>query len=205
MIFDQNPSRIMTRGWHVRSDFGVVTSLVLSRPSLPSGLFFGCQVLVHVARVFRQLPESHARVFTFELLPHCVLIEQISAQVSLGCVGILFRLSFPTVFASNRRNDSISLGVVSRWRVVAGQFMQISCLISFGTSDPCFLFCRREFRIHRGGVLCQLSKGHSWVECFELLSHCILIKQIRTHIAFRSARVSLWTFSHRIAVLVVCV
>eukprot|EP00934_Nitzschia_sp_Nitz4_P003993 Nitzschia sp. Nitz4//scaffold29_size155292//69158//69739//NITZ4_002658-RA/size155292-exonerate_est2genome-gene-0.174-mRNA-1//1//CDS//3329546448//3983//frame0 len=187
---------IMARRWNIGGDLGIIPGLVLGGPGFPGGLFFWCEILVHVGCVLGQLTKCHARILPLELLSHGILVQQVGTHVSLGGICILLRLSFASSLGTDGGNDGISLGIVAWRRHVRCQLVKVTGLVSLGASHPSLLFRRRKLRVHGRRILGQLSKGHAWIQSLELISHGVLVEQISTHVALGCARISSGTFPH---------
>mmetsp|Transcript_32483 Transcript_32483/g.48094 ORF Transcript_32483/g.48094 Transcript_32483/m.48094 type:complete len:287 (+) Transcript_32483:231-1091(+) len=142
VIFDKIALRVMPRGGDINSHRLSKTSFILSSTSIPCGFLFWCHALVHCGCILSKLSKSHAGVLSFKLITHRILIKEISRHVAFRCVGIT--LGFAT--ASSRRtpsesHHSVSFRVKPRgWNIVC-QLLEIACLVSFSSSNPClFLF-----------------------------------------------------------------
>mmetsp|Transcript_26301 Transcript_26301/g.37694 ORF Transcript_26301/g.37694 Transcript_26301/m.37694 type:complete len:209 (-) Transcript_26301:131-757(-) len=134
------------------------------------------------------------------MISHSILVQEVSADIALG--GALILVAFGPLHSRRRYSrrsvldsgwwhwvvvgggcNCVSFRIVPRWRLVTCELTQISCLICLSTGLPRLLFGDSKLGIHCGGIFRKLSERHARINRFELLTHCVLVKQISRHVA----------------------
>mmetsp|Transcript_14998 Transcript_14998/g.19709 ORF Transcript_14998/g.19709 Transcript_14998/m.19709 type:complete len:251 (+) Transcript_14998:260-1012(+) len=112
MILNHDSASIMSRRRHIRGNFCVVATFVLSCPGIPGSFLLGSKILVHVTGILGKLSKGHAWILALELFTHGVLVQKIGRHVALRGIRILFRFALAS-FSTWRSNNRITLGIIT--------------------------------------------------------------------------------------------